>query len=199
VHHLLIATHNAHKTRELAELLGIDFEISDLRTMLDLDPVEETGHTFEENACLKAIAASQHTRVLVLADDSGLEVEALGGAPGVYSARYAGPEATDAGNIAKLLRELRRVDPEGANRDAQFRCVLALARGGKMVGIFDGIVKGHIIDSPRGENGFGYDPVFVPLGHRETFAELGDAVKNQISHRAAAIAELRQGWPKLCR
>ena len=187
---LLLATRNAYKRREFAEMLGDDFEISDLSTSAG-PPIEETGHTFMENAVLKAVVASQDRQLLVAADDSGLEVNALDGAPGVFSARYAGDNATDLANIDKLLREL-----EGqSERSARFRCVIALARGGKSLGTFEGRVDGIIVDPPRGENGFGYDPVFVPNGFDKTFAELPAELKNRISHRGRAIRALRAGLP----
>ncbi len=153
--------------------------------------VEETGATFEENAILKAVAASRRVSGLVVSDDSGLEVVALQGAPGVRSARYAGEAATDADNVTRLLAELQRVNAAQDERAACFTCVLALAEGGKIVRTFRGTVPGSIISTRRGECGFGYDPVFVPDGYEQTFAELGDAVKNRLSHRARAIAALR--------
>lgn len=186
---LLLATRNQHKTREVRQLLGDDFEIIDLNVFPDIALPDETGQTFEENATLKALAASQDRNLLVIGDDSGLEVDALGGAPGIYSARYAGRNANDANNVEKLLNELRAQNQE---RSARFRCVIALARKGKLLGTFEGVVEGEIVDLPRGTNGFGYDPVFLPHGFEQTFAEMDSALKNQISHRAKAIAALRQ-------
>ena len=186
---VVIATRNAHKTREFAELLGGAFAVSDLSSHPEIPPVDETGNTFEENATLKAVAVSQRIGSLVLADDSGLEVDALGKAPGVYSARYAGAGASDDANIAKLLAELRAVS---APRLARFRCVLVLARNGSAVAHFTGVIQGEIVARARGMNGFGYDPVFVPAGRQETFAQLGSATKNEISHRARAVAQLRR-------
>jgi XTP/dITP diphosphohydrolase len=191
---LLLATRNAYKKREFAELLGDDFEISDLSTSAG-PPIEETGDTFTENAVLKAVVASQDRQLLVAADDSGLEVNAFDGAPGIFSARYAGDNATDRANIDKLLREL-----EGrSERSARFCCVIALARGGKLLGTFEGLVDGIIVDPPRGENGFGYDPIFVPNGFDKTFAELPAELKNRISHRGRAIRALRAGLSALQR
>lgn len=181
---LILATRNAHKTREFAELLG--GEINDLRSRSGVPVVEETGRTFLENATLKAVSASKHLRALVLADDSGLEVDALNGEPGVFSARYAGENASDADNIAKLLRELRGRTPARA----RFRCLLALARDGALIHSFEGVVEGAVIAAPRGTGGFGYDPLFVPEGFSATFAELPLEVKNSISHRARAVAKL---------
>jgi XTP/dITP diphosphohydrolase len=187
---LILATRNAHKTREFAQILGAEFIVSDFSKLPAFAVVEETGDTFEANAIIKAIAASRVVSELVVADDSGLVVTALDGEPGIRSARYAGENASDRENVAKLLAELdaRR----GENRDAYFCCVLALARNGETLAVFHGRVDGAITNSPRGENGFGYDPVFVPTGFDQTFAELGDKTKNRMSHRARAIAQLRE-------
>ena len=187
---LIIATRNAHKTREFSEILGGEFSVGDLGGELEIPVVAETGSTFAENAILKAVATSKHFSELVVGDDSGLEVDALNDAPGIYSARYAGKSASDEENIAKLLAELAK----HSRRDsfsARFRCVLALARQGKILGTFEGIVEGTVVDEPRGAAGFGYDPVFQPIGSTETFAELSSAEKNRISHRARAIQALR--------
>ena len=127
---------------------------------------------------------------MVIADDSGLEVAALDGAPGIYSARYAGDKATDKENINRLLGELGRIGAQRNQRRARFRCVLALARNGQMLGTFEGIADGAIVDQPRGSRGFGYDPIFVPNGFGHTFAELPVELKNRISHRAQAIRAL---------
>jgi XTP/dITP diphosphohydrolase len=186
---LLLATRNAHKTREFAQILGAEFEVRDLASEPETAPVEETGLTFAENAILKAVAISKQFPALVVADDSGLEVDALAGAPGIYSARYAGARASDAENVAKLLAELAR--RAASSRGARFRCALALAREGKVLGIFEGVVEGTIVRTPRGTGGFGYDPVFQPAGFTQTFAELFPADKNRISHRARAIESLR--------
>lgn len=186
---LLLATRNPHKTREFADILGDEFVVRDLSEESELPVIEETGATFEENAILKAVAASRHFAEDVVADDSGLEVDALNGAPGVFSARYAGEGATDEENIAKLLRRL--LNHDDASRAARFRCVLALARGGKVLGVFEGTVEGIIVSAPRGATGFGYDPVFQPRGYEQTFGELSVGEKNKISHRAGAIRSLR--------
>ncbi len=186
---LLLATRNAHKTREFAEILGGDFVVHDLSRIPGAPSVEETGATFVENAILKALAISKLCPDLVVADDSGLEVDALDGAPGVYSARYAGPDANDGKNIARLLAELRRC-PQTKPFQARFRCVLALAREGQILNTVEGVAEGTIVD-PRGGSGFGYDPVFQPIGSEQTFAELPSAEKNRISHRANAIRLLR--------
>ena len=188
---LLLATRNAHKAREIQEILGPGFEVRDLSGYPEIPETVESGKTFEENAVLKALAVSQRCEGLVLADDSGLEVDALGGAPGIFSARYAGPDATDLQNIEKLLGALARTND--ARRSARFRCVIALARGNKILEKFSGTVEGRIIETPRGQEGFGYDPIFVPDGFRETFGELPAQTKNRISHRAQALAKLREG------
>jgi XTP/dITP diphosphohydrolase len=189
---LLIATKNAHKTAEIRAILGRDWKVTDLNDHRSAVSPEETGVTFAENAAIKASAASHTFPGLVLADDSGLEVDALDGAPGVYSARYAGPAATDAGNRGKLLRELSADGARGKARSARFRCVMCVAQDGKVLGTFDGTVEGVIINSERGEGGFGYDPLFVPEGHCETFAQLPAEVKNRESHRARALAKARE-------
>lgn len=188
MHQFLLATRNPQKTREFAEILGDGFDIHDLVHAPELPVVEETGCTFEANAILKALETSKHVHGMVVADDSGLEVDALDGAPGIYSARYAGVEATDTENVAKLLAELSRHPP--GPHSARFRCSLALARKGALLGTFHGVVEGTIVDAPRGGEGFGYDPVFRPLGFGQTFGELSAAEKNRISHRARAIQSL---------
>jgi XTP/dITP diphosphohydrolase len=189
VHRLLLATRNSHKTREFAEILGAGFDIHDLVDAVELPAVEETGLTFEANAILKAVEASKHFQGLVVADDSGLEVDALGGAPGIFSARYAGEHATGAANVAKVLGELAECEP--GLFPARFRCSLALAQEGQFLETFDGVVEGTIVGAPRGEGGFGYDPVFQPEGYDQTFGELPAVEKNRISHRACAIRSLR--------
>lgn len=194
---LLLATRNAHKTHEVRELLGAHFNVEDLSSYPEINVAKETGETFAENATLKALSVSQSTENLVIADDSGLEVDALDGAPGVFSARYAGENATDDGNIEKLLSELRGKKTASETRAARFRCVIALARDGKLLGSFEGSVEGRIIEPPRGESGFGYDPVFQPLGFEKTFAEMPSELKNKISHRGKAIALLREALQRL--
>jgi XTP/dITP diphosphohydrolase len=185
---IIIATRNPHKTREFRELLGTGFEIKDLDSNPGIVMPEETGRTFEENAILKAVTVSKTLDHPVMADDSGLEVDSLGGAPGIYSARYAGKKTSDLANLDKLLRELRNDE----QRSARFRCVIALARAGKALGTFEGVVEGVIVDQPRGNNGFGYDPVFRPNGFAQTFAEMAAPLKDKISHRAKAVAALRE-------
>jgi XTP/dITP diphosphohydrolase len=191
---LLVSTRNPHKVREIRTILGVPFEVSDLSILPTMPEVEETGTTFEENAELKAVAASQLFEGWVIADDSGLEVDALGGAPGVYSARYAKETASDSENNALLLENLARVPEQ--ERQARFRCVIVLARAGRKLAAFSGVVEGVIALSPRGAKGFGYDPLFTPNGFSQTFGELPVTTKNRLSHRARALNELRAwaGW-----
>jgi len=186
-----VATRNAHKTREIQHILGSGFSVRDLRAYPQISEIIETGTSFEENAKLKALAVSTKLPGLVVADDSGLEVDALGGAPGIHSARYAGANATDTEMIDKLLEELARVRAKNDSRRARFHCLLALARNGEVLGVFEGTVEGQVTLQPRGSRGFGYDPIFVPKGFERTFGELGPAEKNQLSHRARALEKLR--------
>ena len=190
---LLLATRNQHKTREFRKLLGADFGVIDLTGNLEIWMPKETGKTFSENAILKATGISKLVAGLLIADDSGLEVDALNGAPGIYSARYAGENANDSANVDKLLRHLKNV----ANRAARFRCVIALAQNGQVLGTFEGVADGTIVDLPRGSAGFGYDPVFQPAGFTETFAEMPSELKNRLSHRGKAVAALREHFQKL--
>ena len=187
---LVVATRNRHKTREVQPILGPAFSVRDLGAHPEVLEIRESGTSFEENAKLKALAASKQLPALVIGDDSGLEVDALGGAPGIYSARYAGANATEKDKIDKLLRELARVRATEDRRRARFRCVVALARNGNLLGTFEGIVEGSIADEVRGDSGFGYDPIFIPEGLKQTFGELPTEVKNTISHRAKAIRAL---------
>lgn len=190
---LIVATRNQHKTHEFRELLGRSFEIKDLSSNPEIVMPKETGTTFEENAIVKATSVSKSGEGLVIADDSGLEVDALDGAPGIYSARYVGEQARDEANVDQLLRELKNID----NRSARFRCVIALARAGKILGTFEGVAEGKIVDFPRGDTGFGYDPVFQPAGFDQTFAEMTPQLKNKISHRAKAVTALRAGFREI--
>ncbi len=168
-------------------MLGTWFEIVDMSVLPAVAPADETGSTFEENACIKAWHAAAHFAGPVLADDSGLEVDALGGAPGVYSARYAGPHATDADNRTKLLAELKDMP---APRTARFRCVIAWLNPGAPVRCFSGALEGTIVAREAGTGGFGYDPVFFPENSDRTLAEMSAGEKNRLSHRAAALAAL---------
>jgi len=187
---LLVATHNQGKLREYQDLLS-DLPVT--LTYLDevgiTEDVTETGTTFRENAIEKARTYARLSGLLTLADDSGLEVDALGGAPGVHSARYAGPDATDADRIAKLLAALRHVPPE--RRTARFRCVIAVAAPTGGVITADGTVEGVITDKPRGSHGFGYDPIFYLPDRGCTMAELPPEEKNRISHRARAAEAIK--------
>ena len=196
---LLIASRNAHKAKEIGAILGDEFTILTMATFPDAPPVIEDGDSFAANATKKSreIATWLENQALpdyILADDSGLEVNALGGAPGIHSARYASGEkqgnATDSDNNAKLLREMADV-PE-ADRSAQFRCVLALTPLSQALRteLFEGICRGRISQSEAGSGGFGYDPLFIPDGFTQSFAELGSATKNTLSHRAKALANL---------
>ncbi len=189
--HLYLATRNRHKGRELAELLGTEYFVEDLSQHPEIPDVEESGTTFAANAALKAISVSRHLPGLVLADDSGLEVDSLGGAPGVYSARYAGHGATDSENRQKLLAALPAPESQ-ASRVARFRCVLVLARAGQALATLEGVIEGHVLEKERGAMGFGYDAIFRPTGFERTFAELNATEKNAISHRAVAVAKLRE-------
>jgi XTP/dITP diphosphohydrolase len=184
---IVVATRNNHKTREIQHILGPDFNVRDLLAHPEVPKIRENGTSFQENATFKALTASKHLPTLVIADDSGLEVDALGGAPGVHSARYAGAKAADAAKIKKMLRELARVCARGDERRARFRCVVALARQGELLGTFEGTVEGRIAGTARGHSGFGYDPIFVPDGFEQTFGELPAQVKDAISHRGKAI------------
>ena len=188
---LLAATKNAHKTAEIRSILGAGWDVTDLTGHPHIPAPEETGATFGENARIKAEAASLVFPGLVLSDDSGLEVDALGGAPGVHSARYAGPHGGDAENRARLKRELHAVIPPDGKWTARFRCAMALAESGRTVATFDGSVEGRIVPGERGAGGFGYDPIFIPDGYGETFGQLPPEVKNRLSHRARALVQVR--------
>ena len=182
---LVVATNNAHKLEEIAAILGNEKELLSLKDIHCDADIPETADTLEGNARQKAMYIYENYGMDCFADDTGLEVEALNGAPGVYSARYAGDGHDSEANMQKLLHELE--DKE--NRKAQFRTAICLILEGKEY-LFEGIVKGEIIKEKRGGAGFGYDPIFVPEGHELTFAELGNDIKNTISHRARAVEKL---------
>lgn len=188
---LVLATHNDNKLRELASMLSdCPVRVRGIGSFPGAPTVEELGETFAENAVLKAQAAAQHTGLWAMADDSGLEVDALDGRPGVYSARLAGPDATDADNNAKLLRLL--ADVPAVRRTARFRCAIALASPDGDVFVEEGVCEGVIAGEPRGGGGFGYDPLFIVPEYGRTFAELPPDVKDRISHRARALAAARR-------
>ena len=180
---IVAATGNLHKLSEYREMLADQkVEIASLRDYPDFRPSPEDGKTFKENAAKKALEACIYTDLPAFADDSGLEIAALGGAPGILSSRYG---KDDADRIARVLREL-----EGkSDRNARFVCVIAIAVNGEVIETFEGEMRGVILDAPRGANGFGYDPIFVPEGETRTFAEMSKEEKNRISHRAKALAK----------
>lgn len=183
---LVFATNNAHKLEEVAAILGEKIELFSLNDIGCHTDIPETAATLEGNALLKSSFIFKNYSLNCFADDTGLEVEALDGAPGVYSARYAGGEGHDSqANMLKLLHDL-----EGKkNRKAQFRTAISLILDGKEY-LFEGVIKGEIIKEKRGDSGFGYDPIFKPEGYDKTFAELGNDIKNKISHRALAVQKL---------
>ncbi len=189
---LLVATHNAHKTKEIRDILSDLFdEIIDLSRFSDRPAPEETGSNFAENSAIKALDASRHAPdALVLADDSGLEVDALNGDPGVHSARYAGEHASDADNRRKLLMALGQPEHADSPRTARFRCVITLAKNGKILARFDGSIEGTIATTETGDGGFGYDSLFIPEGYHQSFGELSAEQKNSMSHRARALEKL---------
>lgn len=182
---LVFATNNAHKLEEVKEVVGDRFVILSLNDIGCHEDIEEIGTTLEENALIKVRYVKDHYGFDCFGDDTGLEVEALGGAPGIYSARYAGSGHDSVANMNKLLSEMQGKD----NRKACFRSVIALIYEGKEY-LFEGRIDGRIIEEVRGQGGFGYDPVFVPKAYEKTFAELGKEIKNSISHRAIAVKAL---------
>jgi len=191
----VLATRNEGKVRELRHmLLDLDIEVLSLQSFPGVPEVEEDGRTFFENALKKAKEVARHTSETVLADDSGLEVEFLGGEPGIHSARYSGPTATDESNNRKLLRSLEGVPKE--KRGASFRCVLVLCRPDGRTESFEGSWRGEILFEPRGSMGFGYDPLFLDPEQCLTAAELDPEIKNRISHRGMAFAKFREWLEK---
>jgi XTP/dITP diphosphohydrolase len=196
---LILATRNAHKLREIEQILGPKFIVAGLPGRGEVADVNESGGSYEENALLKAVTVSKQLPGLIVGDDSGLEVDALGGAPGIRSARYAGANATPEKKIVTLLSHLAKIDAKGDQRRARFRCVLAVARDGQALATFGGVVEGKIAEQPRGSHGFGYDPIFIPDGFEQTFAELPKEVKNNISHRSKAIRRFQTELATLCR
>ena len=187
---IVLATRNKKKVEEMKRMFsGCDVVFRTLDAFPDCAEVVEDGKTFRANAVKKAVAVARSTGCLALADDSGLAVVALGGAPGVFSARYAGADADDVKNVKRVLREMRNLK-ENSKREAQFLCCIALALPDGRYKTFTGHVKGVIGERPKGKNGFGYDPVFYPLGHDRTFAEMTDAEKDALSHRGRAMRKV---------
>lgn len=184
---LVFATNNSHKLQEVSKILGDNLELVNLHDINCQEDIPETADTLEGNALLKARYIKEHYGFDCFADDTGLEVEALNNAPSVYSARYAGPGHDAQANMRKLLCEMEGKE----NRKARFRTVIALILDGKEY-LFDGIINGVITAEKKGESGFGYDPIFMPDGYTQTFAELGDDIKNTISHRALAVHKLAE-------
>lgn len=182
---LIFATNNRHKLQEVRDILGERVEVLSLKDIDCNDEIPETGTTLEENALIKARWVKEKYGYNCFADDTGLEVEALGGAPGVYSARYAGEECDSQANMLKLLENLTGK----SNRNAQFRTVIALIIENKEI-LFDGVVKGVISEKKMGEAGFGYDPIFIPDGYSMSFAQMESRLKNSISHRYRAAEKL---------
>lgn len=192
---LLVASRNRHKLKEIEAILAeLNFELKSSADIPGLAEVKEDAATVRDNAVKKAVETARAAKMLTIADDTGLEVDALGGEPGVKSARYAGEEATYHENNQKLLAALKGVPME--KRTARFRCVVAIADADGLVDVVEGICNGTILEEERGGGGFGYDPLFIPDGQVKTFAELSPDVKNRISHRAKA---LQKAWAVLSR
>ncbi len=183
---LVFATNNVHKLEEIRNILQNDYEILGLSDINCFEDIPETADTLEGNALLKALFVKEKYGYDCFADDTGLEVEALNYAPGVYSARYAGENKDSHANMEKILYELKYK----TNRNARFRTIIALIIG-KETYQFEGKIEGQIIKEAKGDTGFGYDPIFVPDGYNETFAQLGSEIKNKISHRAKAVNQLK--------
>jgi len=190
---ILLATRNRHKVEEILKIWGkLPFEVLTLDSYPHLPPVEEDGSTFEENALKKAREVSQQTRLVTVSDDSGIEVDGLGGKPGVYSARYAGDGATDLQNNKKLLEELKGIPLDSPKRNARFRCVAALVDPLDFEITVEGVVEGRILGTPKGKHGFGYDPLFLVPSKGMTTAEMSSEEKNAISHRSEAFRKLKE-------
>lgn len=190
---IVLATRNAHKVTEVQRIFqaaGIDVEILGTETFKDLPDIPETGTTFAQNAMIKARAVCDHTGLPAMADDSGLSVDALNGMPGIFSARWAGAHGDDAANLALLLKQIADV-PE-SRRGAAFHCAAALVTPDGIERICEGVLEGRIITEPRGTNGFGYDPIFLPRGYEITNAEMTSDAKDAISHRGQAFRALSE-------
>ena len=198
MHELIIATTNAGKLREIRELLkDLDFKITSLSDHPDAPKVEEDGKDFAQNALKKAATIALYTGKLTLGEDSGLEVKALGNRPGIYSARFAGPGATDKKNNAKLLRSLRGVPLK--ERQARYRCFAALVDGKRVIDVASGSCDGLIALKGKGGNGIGYDPLFFLPRYNKTFGELDHAIKAKVSHRAKALAKIKKVLKDHCK
>ena len=182
---IIFATHNQNKVEELKQIVPLKYSLLSLNDIGCIKEIKETGSTLEENAKIKADYVRYKYGLDCFSDDSGLEIDALGGAPGVYSARYAGDQKNNNANIEKIWKELKGI----RNPKAIFRSVIYVHLNKKKI-CFQGKVEGSIIYEKRGLEGFGYDPIFIPKGYKKTFAELGDTIKNKISHRALAIVQL---------
>ncbi len=193
---VVIASKNEGKIREIKDILNLNlFEFLTYKDFEKWPEVEETGKSFEENAILKAQKLAKYLKLPALADDSGLEVDALGGEPGIYSSRYAGERAKDEDNILKLLKELGEFSLD--ERTARFKCCAVLFIHEDKIFKTEGVCEGHIADKPHGSNGFGYDPIFVPSGYNKTMAELPIEVKNKISHRGQAFRRMKELLEKI--
>jgi XTP/dITP diphosphohydrolase len=194
---IVLATGNKGKIKEIRDLLqdlDPDLQVSGMNEFSNLGPIPEPGETFQDNALYKARFVCRHSRLVSLADDSGLEVDALDGAPGIYSARFSGEKATDSDNNAKLLKAMAEFT--GEHRRARFRCVLAACAPNGAELTVEGSWEGLIADTPRGEQGFGYDPLFIDLETGRTAAEMSRAEKSRRSHRGQALRKLVQLWPQ---
>jgi XTP/dITP diphosphohydrolase len=188
---LIVATRNKDKLREIKALLkGLPVDVFSLDSFKDVPEVIEDGKTLEDNAIKKAVQTSKLLKKFIVADDSGLEVEYLNGDPGVYSARFSGKGATYKSNNEKLLKLLK--DVPSAKRKACFKCVIAVVDKSKIIGLAEGVCRGKICLASKGDNGFGYDPIFIPDGYKKTFAEMGPVLKNKISHRSKALAKAKK-------
>ena len=191
---IVFATNNQNKLAEIRQLMPEGIEILSLKDINCLEDLPETSDTLEDNATQKAFYVFDNYRHNCFADDTGLEIVALDGRPGVYSARYAGTEANDADNVDKLLRNLEGILE--SKRQARFRCVLCLIDKDGGTYYFEGACEGYIGIKPRGESGFGYDPIFLPVGYESSFAELGESIKSELSHRAKAVIACKQFFKK---
>jgi len=196
VKEIVAATKNKDKVREIRKILkGLNVKILNLDNLKNIPKILENGKTFEENASKKARIASGYTHKLTIADDSGLEVDALGGKPGIKSARFAGNTANYGRNNAKLLKALKGIPSSG--RKAKFVCVISIAKDGKVLEVVKGNCCGRIAFEPRGKTGFGYDPLFISPKYGKTFAELGPEIKNRISHRYRALKKAKAALKRL--